>query len=508
MKREKQKYNSFLENLENDVESQIKDVESSVKKELNEKHQRELDKLRKQMEARMTELQESMVRFNEESARKSAAAATITASATRRGSVIPSEMKEMKSQVEELTAQSSSLREELAMAQSALNSYQRQVDDLLAVQSQQMAMAAERSNDSAMNSGVGTISHSRSEHQFANTNEGMKDEASSNSRVSSSRNDTDNNRNNSFVNQSGGGWFLIEIILLTVLCFICFLIFALDDSGVGGGWNDRRAQLKAAKSLTSLNQVGNERQTEHEGTITPPEFTDPNNLPEHVQFKLERFQQSLMSAESEYGPESLLHGRGRNSMRKSSLNENSRKESTTSSKKTLDGTNHGYQKNPKPPPKSRGAVLISRSSSQQQMSRGLSGSLKSLGDIQSSNADLRERNPGRPSNSSLDDEMKLGRRASTITASTTVFARNEMDQKRPADVYSMGETVSTVAVEPERVFRVVLAGDSAVGKSSILMRLVENRFVGQLPTVRFNFHYFFNFLIFFNNFKFPIDPWR
>ena len=34
--------------------------------------------------------------------------------------------------------------------------------------------------------------------------------------------------------------------------------------------------------------------------------------------------------------------------------------------------------------------------------------------------------------------------------------------------------------EPERVFKIVLAGDAAVGKSSFIMRLCKNKFVTNL----------------------------
>lgn len=34
--------------------------------------------------------------------------------------------------------------------------------------------------------------------------------------------------------------------------------------------------------------------------------------------------------------------------------------------------------------------------------------------------------------------------------------------------------------DPERIFRIVLAGDAAVGKSSFIMRLCKNKFVANL----------------------------
>ena len=37
-----------------------------------------------------------------------------------------------------------------------------------------------------------------------------------------------------------------------------------------------------------------------------------------------------------------------------------------------------------------------------------------------------------------------------------------------------------ITKEPERMYKVVLAGDAAVGKSSFIMRLCKNKFVNNL----------------------------
>ena len=40
--------------------------------------------------------------------------------------------------------------------------------------------------------------------------------------------------------------------------------------------------------------------------------------------------------------------------------------------------------------------------------------------------------------------------------------------------------IPNVVGEPERIYKVVLAGDAAVGKSSFIMRLCKNKFVNNL----------------------------
>ena len=44
------------------------------------------------------------------------------------------------------------------------------------------------------------------------------------------------------------------------------------------------------------------------------------------------------------------------------------------------------------------------------------------------------------------------------------------------------QTASKLSKAPERMFKVVLAGDAAVGKSSLIMRLCKGKFVSNLSS--------------------------
>ena len=64
------------------------------------------------------------------------------------------------------------------------------------------------------------------------------------------------------------------------------------------------------------------------------------------------------------------------------------------------------------------------------------------------------------------------------------------------------QTVSKLSKAPERMFKVVLAGDAAVGKSSLIMRLCKGKFVSNLSSTLGEY----NVVVFFLKTKFNRTP--